>query len=81
MPRFFFHVRDSGELTQDVEGIDFPNLEAAQDEARMAARQLLAEQTVSVGVLSRSQQFEIRDEDGQLLATMPFADTIELQQF
>ncbi len=32
----------------------------------------------SDGVLSTSQQFEICDEAGQLLATLPFADAIKL---
>jgi hypothetical protein len=79
MPRFFFHVRDGDKLTQDVEGADFPHLEAAQDEAKTAAREMLAEQIDSAGTLNRNQQFEICDEAGKLLATVPFTDTIKLQ--
>jgi hypothetical protein len=68
MPRFFFHVRDGDKLTRDVEGADFPHLEAAQDDAKTAARQMLAEQIDRDGVLN-----------GKLLATVPFTDTIKLQ--
>jgi hypothetical protein len=62
-----------------VEGVDFPNLEAAQDDTKSAARQLLAEQIRRDGVLNSNQQFEICDEAGRLLATVPFASTIKLQ--
>ncbi|WP_157985860.1 DUF6894 family protein [Teichococcus vastitatis] len=79
MPLYFFHVRTIDRLFQDVEGADFPHLEAAQDEAKTAARQLLAQQVDSDGVLIRNQQFEICDEAGQLLATVPFADAVKLK--
>jgi hypothetical protein len=76
MPRFFFHVRYRDRLTEDLEGTDFPNLEAAQADAWIAARGLLAEQLASDGTLG-NQQFEICDEAGQILATVPFRDAIE----
>jgi hypothetical protein len=43
MQRFYFHVRAGDELTADDEGAEFPNLSAALGEARLAARELLAE--------------------------------------
>ena len=76
MPRFFFHVRDRDQLTEGPEGIDFPDLEAAQADARIAVRNVLAEQLASDSTIS-NQQLEICDEAGQLLATVPFRDAIE----
>jgi hypothetical protein len=77
MPRFFFHVRDGDDLTNDLEGTDFPDLESARADARTAAREILAEQIDRQGKLSK-QIFEICDEAGRLLATVPFRDAIEL---
>jgi hypothetical protein len=76
MPHFFFHVRDRDDLTKDVEGVDLPDLEAARAEARASARDMLAERIDSDGTLG-NQQFEICDDAGQLLATVPFGDAIE----
>ena len=41
IPRFLLNVRDGNYLAKDVEGTDFPNLEAARAEALAAARQLI----------------------------------------
>jgi hypothetical protein len=38
MPRYFFHLRGSG--ATDTEGQEFPNDEAAREEARAVAREL-----------------------------------------
>jgi len=76
MPRFFFHVRDRDQLTEGPEGIDFPDLEAAQADAWIAVRNVLVEQLASDSTIS-NQQLKICDEAGQLLATVSFRDAIE----
>ena len=38
MARYFFHLSGSG--ARDVEGQDFPDHEAAREEAKLAAREL-----------------------------------------
>jgi hypothetical protein len=38
MPRYFFHLHGSG--ARDTEGQEFPNDEAAREEARVVAREL-----------------------------------------
>jgi hypothetical protein len=38
MPRYFFHLHGSG--ARDTEGQEFPNEEAAREEARAVAREL-----------------------------------------
>ena len=42
MPRFFFHVED-GATFLDADGIDFPDLKAARDEAIRATGEMLRE--------------------------------------
>jgi hypothetical protein len=70
MPIFFIHVRSHDGLSEDLEGSELPNLDAAQSEALAAARDLVVDQirtdTVSDG------QLEIWDEFGHKLSTVPF---------
>jgi hypothetical protein len=42
MPRYFFNVADT-HVVPDLEGAEFPDLEAAKDEAIAAARTILAD--------------------------------------
>jgi len=43
MGRFYFHLRAGDQIVPDDEGVDLPDLSAAQREAILAARELLAE--------------------------------------
>jgi uncharacterized protein DUF6894 len=43
MPLFFFHLRKDGQLSEDEEGLDLPNLDAARAEADASAREMLAD--------------------------------------
>lgn len=76
MPRFFFHVRDGDGLTEDPDGSEWPDLAAALTEALEAARDLLAEQ-VKAGTSPGEQHFEISDDAGRMLATVPFRDALK----
>lgn len=71
MPRFFLHVRDSDGLTEDAEGSDLPDLEAALAEAAISGRQIAADRLRADGP-TYTGEFEIRDGAGRLLATVPF---------
>ena len=44
MQRYFFHLRDGGELIPDETGMDLAGLEEARREAVQSARDILAEQ-------------------------------------
>ena len=45
MPRYFFHLKGSGAI--DTEGQEFPDDEAARQEAKAVARELSQNKTVS----------------------------------
>ena len=77
MPIFYLHIRDGGELVEDPEGIDFPDLDAARREAVAAAREMLAEKILA-GEEVDGQQIEICDDEGRLLAKVPFRETFSL---
>ncbi len=73
MPRFHFHVRDGDSLLEDLEGAEFPDLDAARADAVAASRDVLAER-IKAGLPLGGLQFEIRDEAGRLVATVPIRD-------
>jgi len=49
MGRFYFHLQADDQIVPDDEGVDLPDLSAAEHEAILAARELLAEATRAVG--------------------------------
>jgi hypothetical protein len=78
MPRYYFHIRKDGHLEEDHEGAVFPSLDDACEEALQAAREMLAEKVLANDVID-GQQFEISDEDGYLLQTVPFRSALRLE--
>jgi hypothetical protein len=77
MPRYFFHIRGSDGLIRDPDGSDLPDLNAARIEAEKAARDLLAN-LLRAGEALDGQVFEISDEHGQLLESLPFRSVLRL---
>lgn len=75
MTRFFFHVRDDKTYIKDAEGQELPDLDAARDEATVAARQLLSEALLQGNALI-DRQFEIADAQGIVCAVIPFRDVV-----
>jgi hypothetical protein len=77
MPRYFFHLRDHGEVFEDLEGTELDDDEAARTEALLTARELLRIGQLSVREwLGRS--YEIVDETGRPVAIIPFPDAIDV---
>lgn len=75
MPRYFFHhVRRAGQV-RDLEGSDLPDLEHARSEAFLDARSLMSE-ALQHGRDISSRSIQISDEQGNVLLTVPFADTV-----
>jgi hypothetical protein len=74
MPRFFFDYRDGqGRLDRDDEGVEFPSLVAAYEDATQAAVDMSMDACCS-GQRATQDAFEIRDEPGRVLAVLPFAE-------
>jgi hypothetical protein len=73
MMRYFFHLRDFlGDLLEDEEGTEFPNLAAARDYATQAMRELLAE-VIEHGESARFDMVVVADEDGRHVTSVPVA--------
>jgi hypothetical protein len=77
MPRYHFHLRKNGILEVDPEGAELPTLDAARDEAVLAAREILAERLLQGEVLD-GDCFVITREDGTTVMEVPFKEAIRL---
>jgi hypothetical protein len=75
--RFYFHVRSQDGHDIDEEGIDLPSIDAARDEARKAAREMVAELVLQAESID-GMRFEIADQNGAVLATIAFREVIDL---
>lgn len=73
--RFYFHIRQGNELIEDPDGSEFVDLAAAREDARQAARELMAEALLKGEPLD-GRTFEIRDAGRSLLATVPFEEAL-----
>ena len=75
MPRYYFHVREGGELSRDTEGQDLPNVEAARREAIAASREILGDKLLHGGSLN-SRTIEISDETGHVVDVVSSSDVL-----
>ena len=73
--RYYFHVREGDAITHDIEGIDLPSHHDALEEGREAARQMVAEMVRNQQAID-GKTFEIADDSGQVLMSIPFLSVI-----
>jgi hypothetical protein len=78
MPVFFLHILSGDELTPDEEGMEFPDLPAAREEAIRGARGLMAAE-VETGCLRLDQSILIDDADGNRVAEVAFGEALRIQ--
>jgi hypothetical protein len=64
MPRYFFHLHGSG--VRDAEGEEFANDEAAREEAKLVARDLSRNKTVTT-----HERLIVTDADGKIIHEEP----------
>jgi hypothetical protein len=76
MARYYFHIRKGDVLEEASEPIDADGPEAVEEEAIEAARDLLAEGDLS-GLDRRLWSFEVADESGTTVLSLPFSEAIE----
>jgi hypothetical protein len=76
LPLYRFHLYNTEE-TQDLEGRDFPNLEAAHADAIKSARSIMAEDITSIGEITLSHWIELETEDGDM-HVVTFGDAVTI---
>jgi hypothetical protein len=74
VPRFFFDIRDGSKFVADEEGLELPDLDAAEREAAEAAADM-GRDKLPGGKLRRV-IVEVRDDDGRRLSRPPFRWTL-----
>jgi hypothetical protein len=76
MPRYFFHIRDQSNWLEDFEGDELEDLDAARNNGREVARELLLHRirgSRKIGLC----QIEIADEAGTVLDRVPVPSLVE----
>lgn len=77
MKRYFFHTRCGDELIEDIDGVELPDFEAAEREARVAAREMVADLVITGGPIG-GQSIDIHDDEGRLLKAVPFISVFDI---
>lgn len=70
MSLFFFHIRTGGHLDEDTIGVDLPDLDAVRGEAVAAMGDMFRDAALT-GKPMVGEAFEVTDEDGRLVLTVP----------
>jgi hypothetical protein len=79
MPRYYFHLRHRPGprgLAVDEEGDDLADVNAAREHALFVARDTIARTRTDIVRDWMVCSFEITDEAGHLVLTVPFSDTV-----
>ena len=75
MSRFYLNQEIPNGIIEDPDGTEAVDLTAARHEAILAARQLLAN-AILTGVAPLGSAFQITNEAGQILLSVPFRDAL-----
>ena len=76
--RYYLHLRDSTDETLDPEGLELLDLEAVKKAALAAARDVIANDIESDGVLDLRYRIDAEDHAGQLHYRLSFKDAVRI---
>jgi len=79
MARYYLHINNGGGYSEDLEGQELPDLDAARTAAIEGVRSMLSEEARQ-GQLDLSGKIEIADGEGNILLVVPFCDAVELRR-
>ena len=77
MPRFYLHVCDGAAFSDDEEGMELHDAEAARRAAIVGLRDVMSAE-LKDGQINMAAFVEIEDENHQLVMTVPFLDAVEV---
>jgi hypothetical protein len=77
MPKFFLHVADGASFTEDTDGAEYHDLEAARRAAIVGLRDVMATE-LKDGQINMAAFVEIEDEQHQLVMMVPFLDAVDV---
>lgn len=73
MPKYYLHVINGDNRTQDLEGAEYDDLSSARDEARESAIDLVCDSLRAGHGLGLQRSIVIASEDGQAVEELSFA--------
>ena len=79
MPLFYFHVCNGNGFTEDEEGQELPNVDAARLAAIRSARDIMAAD-VQRGFLDLSSFIEVEDSARKLVLSLSFQQAVDLTE-
>jgi hypothetical protein len=79
MQRYFFNVHNGTGLTEDIEGRELPDLEAARQQALVGIRSLVGEE-LETGLVDLNGRLDIIDAKGSLLLSVAFGEAVEFKK-
>ena len=77
MPRYFFHLYDGDDVTEDLEGAELPDAEAARTEAARNARAIISQDALA-GAVNMATRIEVEEEGRGRVATVRFAEAVRI---
>jgi hypothetical protein len=78
MARYFFHLHEDA-VFRDEEGSEFPDLDAARENALRSAREMACAEVME-GQLVLSHSIEIVDDSGRQVGEVSYADAVGLSE-
>lgn len=75
--RYFFHLRESGSLIVDDEGLELVGIGAVGKAAIAAARSVIAADAIE-GKIALTPVIEVHDENGERVLDLRFRDAVAL---
>jgi hypothetical protein len=72
MPHYFFHLRTNDGVERDDEGITFPSLDQARDDARTCLFEMASDE-IPAGRKTTVQGIDITDDRGTIFARVDMA--------
>lgn len=77
MPRFYLHICNGSGFTEDKDGQDFPDAQAAYREAIRGLRDITASE-LKRGEINLGSFIEIENEERELIRTVDFSDAVRV---
>ena len=78
MARYFLHLRDGTEEVLDPEGVDYTDMEAVRRAVLAGARDVMANDLKSGGVLDLSFRIDAENGTGKIVHTLPFKHAVNI---
>jgi hypothetical protein len=78
MARYYFHLRDGVDELLDEEGREFDDAEALEKAVLEGARDVMASELRSRGLLDLRHRIDAEDEAGNVAHSLPFAQAVTI---